>query len=206
MFQNQGFLQPILQKLWQIEVRLPILMEVTQYSHFDVNLILSYIKIVLDCQYGLESNELCKIIIRLTCLDIHWIRMGYPSSSGIRVLGSAWVQVNLRKTSSWPSAENEFHHFTVVEVRCKMTRITMGLLKNIRNEKYDKKLFFISEALNMAWNILFASAYQNRFISILSNLIMGNYGMLFLANEVKTVLQFLIILKSQPKNFEVEVN
>ena len=82
----------------------------------------------------------------------------------------------------------------------------MGLLKNIRNEKYDKKLFFISEALNMAWNILFASAYQNRFISILSNLIMGNYGMLFLANEVKTVLQFLIILKSQPKNFEVEVN
>ena len=63
-------------------------MEVTQYSHFDVNLILSYIKIVLDCQYGLESNKLCKIIIRLTCLDIHWIRMGYPNSSGIRGLGA----------------------------------------------------------------------------------------------------------------------
>ena len=128
-------------------------MEVTQYSHFDVNLILSYIKIVLDCQYGLESNKLCKIIIRLTCLDIHWIRMGYPSSSGIRVLGSAWVQVNLRKTSRWPSAENEFHHFTVVEVLCEMTRITMGLLQNMRNEKYYEKLFFISEALNIAFNI-----------------------------------------------------
>ena len=59
------------------------MIKVTEYSHFDVNLILSYIKIVLDCQHGLESNKLCKIIIRLTCLDIHWIRNRNSSSPGV---------------------------------------------------------------------------------------------------------------------------
>ena len=69
---------------------------------------MSYIKIVLDCQHGLESNKLCKIIIRLTCLDIHWIRTRFPSSSEVTGLGSVWETTSLTQ-----SAEKGFYLYAV---------------------------------------------------------------------------------------------